>query len=167
MNNDAQVAPRHRPSGPAHSVHHVPTWRLAALAAGICATLAAVVVGGAMLVRAPAPARSTGPTARSITVSRPATELPLSNPQIIGLLSTGPNYGPLADSDQRRSCLSGLGYSTATTVLGAQPVDMDGRAAVLMVLPADTPRMVLALVVESDCNAAHTGLLANTLVARP
>ena len=142
-------------------------WRLAALVAGICATVAGAVVGGAMLVHAPAPALSAGPTARSITVSRPATELPLSNPQIIGLLSTGPNYGPLADPDQRTSCLSGLGYSTATTVLGAQPVDMDGRAAVLMVLPADTPRMVLALVVESDCNAAHTGLLANTLVARP
>lgn len=120
-----------------------------------------------MLVRTPGPVRSAEPTARRITVSRPATELPLSNPQIIGLLSSGPNYGALADPDQRTSCLSGLGYSTATRVLGAEPVDMGGRAAVLIVLPADTPRMVLALVVESDCNAAHTGLLANTLVARP
>jgi hypothetical protein len=144
-----------------------PPWRLAALVTGVCATVVGAIVGGAMLVRAPAPTRSAGPTARSITVSRPATELPLSNPQIIGLLSAGPNYGPLTDPDQRTSCLSGLGYSRATTVLGAEPVDMDGRPAVLMVLPADTPRMVLALVVESDCNAAHTGLLANTLVARP
>jgi hypothetical protein len=135
--------------------------------AGICAIVAGVVVGAAMLMRTPGPALSAGPTARSITVSRPATALPLSNPQIIGLLSTGPDYGPLADADQRTSCLSGLGYPRETRILGAEPVDMNGRAAVLMVLPADTPRMVLALVVESDCNAAHTGLLANTLVARP
>lgn len=156
-----------RRAGPAHSMRHTPPARLLALVAGICATLVGVAVGGAMVVRAPGPTRSAGPTARSITVSRPATELPLSNPQIIGLLSTGPNYGPLADPGQRTSCLSGLGYPAATVVLGAEPVDMDGRPAVLMVLPADTPRMVLALVVAPDCNAAHTGLLANTLVARP
>ena len=178
MDDDAGREPRpitpgppaatgHRPPGPAHSMRQPPRWQQAALVTGIGAALAGAAVGAAMLAHAPAPARSAGPTARSITVSRPATELPLSNPQIIGLLSTGPNYGPLADPDQRTSCLSGLGYSTATTVLGAEPVDMDGRPAVLMVLPADTPRMVLALVVESDCNAAHTGLLANTLVARP
>jgi len=52
-------------------------------------------------------------------------------------------------------------------VLGARPVDMNGRPAILIVLPADTPRMVLALVVEPDCSAAHSGLLANTLVTRP
>jgi hypothetical protein len=27
--------------------------------------------------------------------------------------------------------------------------------------------MVLALVVEPDCNSAHSGLLADTLVSRP
>jgi hypothetical protein len=149
-------------------MRHPPRWQLLARVAGIGAAVVAAVVGGAMLVHTPQqPARSTGPTARRITVPRRATELPLSNPQIIGLLTSGPNFGPLADPGQRTSCLSGLGYSTGIPVLGAQPVDMDGRAAVLMVLPADTPRMVLALVVESDCNAAHTGLLANTLVARP
>jgi hypothetical protein len=36
-----------------------------------------------------------------------------------------------------------------------------------MLLPADTPRTVLALIVEPDCNSAHTGLLASTVVSRP
>jgi hypothetical protein len=44
---------------------------------------------------------------------------------------------------------------------------MRGRPAVLLVLPADTPRTLLALVVEPNCNSAHTGLLANILVTRP
>jgi hypothetical protein len=124
-------------------------------------------VGALMLARGPAPPWSSGPTAESITVSRQPAELPLSNPQIVGLLSQPPDYGPLADPQQRASCLSGLGYPGATAVLGARPVDMNGRPAVLIVLPADSPGKVLALVVEPDCNAAHSGLLANTLVNRP
>jgi hypothetical protein len=165
----SQPAPPHQgpPREPAHSVRHTPRWQLIGLAAGVGAAVVGVVLGGVMLVREPAPTRSAGPTAESVTVSRPASKLPLSDPQIVGLLSHRPDYGPLADPRRRASCLSGLGYSTATPVLGARPVDMHGRPAVLMVLAADTPRMLLALVVEPDCNSAHTGLLANTLVTRP
>jgi hypothetical protein len=163
----AAAAP-HRPGGqPAHSVRHTPRWQRAALVSGVGAAVVGAVVGGVMLVREPALTQSLGPTAKSITVSRAATNLPLSNPQIVGLLSHSPDYGALADPQQRASCLSGLGYSAATAVLGARPVDMHGRPAVLMVLPADTPGMVLALVVEPDCNSAHSGLLADTLVTRP
>jgi anti-sigma factor RsiW len=161
----AALRDEHR--GPAHSVRPTPRWQLIALVAGVGAAIVGAVVGGLMLARDPAPTWSSGPTAESITVSRQATELPLSNPQIVGLLSQRPDYGPLGDPQQRASCLSGLGYSAATTVLGARPVDMNGRPAVLIVLPADTPRTVLALVVEPGCNAAHSGLLANTLVTRP
>jgi hypothetical protein len=162
-----QTAPPHRSAGPAHSVRHTPRWQLVALVAGVAAAVVGVVIGGLMLMRDPAPTRSAGPTAESITVSRPATELPLSGPQLAGLLSHRPDYGPLADPQRRADCLSGLGYSAATAVLGARQVDMHGRPAVLMLLPADTAGMVLALVVEPDCNSAHTGLLANTLVTRP
>ena len=153
--------------GPAHSVRHTPRWQLVGLVAGVGAAVVGLIVGGVMLVREPAPTRSAGPTAESITVSRPASDVPLSDPQIVGLLSQRPDYGPLADPQRRASCLSGLGYSAATTVLGARQVDMHGRPAVLVLLPAETPQTVRALVVEPDCNSAHTGLLANTEVTRP
>jgi anti-sigma factor RsiW len=162
-----QAAPPHRPGQPAHSVRHTPRWQLIALVAGVGATVLGVFVGALTLVREPASARSAGPTAKSITVSRPATELPLSDPQVVSLLSQSPDYGPLADPQQRASCLNGLGYSAAATVLGARPLDTRGQPAVLLLLPADTPRMVLAVVVEPDCSSGHTGLLANTLVTRP
>jgi hypothetical protein len=163
-----QAAPPHRsPREPTHSVRHAPRWQVAALVAGVGAAVVGSVLGGVMLTRDPAPTRPAGPTAKSITVSPPPGDVPLSNPQIVGLLSRSPDYGPLADPERRASCLSGLGYSAATAVLGAQPVDTHGRPAVLMVLPADTPRTVLVLVVETGCNSAHTGLLANTLVTRP
>jgi hypothetical protein len=162
-----QAAPPQRPPRePAHSVRHAPRWQVVGLVAGVAAAVLGAVLGGVMLTREPAPTRPAGPTAESITVSRPLGNLPLSDPQIVGLLSRSPDYGPLADPERRTSCLSGLGYS-ATAVLGAQPVDMHGRPAVLMVLPADTPKTVLVLVVEPGCNSAHTGLLANTLVTRP
>jgi hypothetical protein len=152
---------------PAHSARHTPRWQVYALVAGIGAAIVGAVIGALTLMRDPAPTWSTGPTAESITVSRPATVLPLSNPQIVGLLSERPDYGPLADPPRRAACLAGLGYPADTAVLGARPVEMRGRPAVLMVLPADTPGKALALVVEQDCNAAHSGLLANTLVTRP
>ena len=161
----AALREQHR--APAHSARHTPRWQLIALVAGVGAAVVGAVVGGLMLTRDPAPTWSTGPTAERITASRQATALPLSNPQIVGLLTQRPDYGPLADPAQRASCLSALGYSATTGVLGARPVDMNGRPAVLIVLPADTPRTVLALVVEPGCDAAHSGLLANTLVTRP
>jgi hypothetical protein len=161
------AALRDRGQAPGHSVRYTPRWQLIALVAGVAAAIIGAVVGGLMLTLPPEPTWSAGPTAETITVSRPATELPLSTPQIVGLLSQSPDYGQLADPQQRASCLSGLGYSAATAVLGARPIDMYGRPAVLMLLPADSPGKVLALVVEPGCSAAHTGLLANTLVTRP
>jgi hypothetical protein len=136
-------------------------------AVGLGATLVAIVVGAVMLVRDPAPTRSATPTAESITVSRPPPNIPLSDPQILGLLSHDPDYGPLADPQRRSSCLSGLGYPGATTVLGARPVDMDGRPGVLLLMPGNTAKAVAALIVDPNCNSAHTGLLADTVITRP
>jgi hypothetical protein len=154
---------------PTHSVRRpsLGRFQLLGLVSGLVAAAVAVVLGALMLVRDPAPTRSSGPTAESITVSRPPRNIPLSDPQIVGLLSRGPDYGPLADPKRRTSCLKGLGYSAATNVLGARPVDMFGRPGVLLLLPGETPREVVALVVEPNCSSAHTGLLANTVVTRP
>jgi hypothetical protein len=60
-----------------------------------------------------------------------------------------------------------LGYPGATTVLGARPVDMDGRPGVLLLMPGNTAKAVAALIVDPNCNSAHTGLLADTVITRP
>jgi hypothetical protein len=170
-----QAAPPHRVDrfhpGPAthalgRSVPRLRRLQVWGLIIGLSAAVAGVVVGGAMLMRSE-PTKSAGPTAESITVSRPPPDIPLSDPQIVGLLSRSPDYGPLADPQRRASCLNGLGYAAATKVLGARPVDMYGRPGVLMLLPGETPKTVVALVVEPNCSSAHTGLLANTVVTRP
>jgi hypothetical protein len=161
------AALRAAPDTPAHSARQTTRWQLVALVTGVGATLVGAVVGALMLARPPEPTWSSGPTAERITVSRPATELPLPPWQVTALLTETPNWGPLADPDRRAACLSGLGYASSTPVLGARPVDMNGRPGILMLLAADSPGKVLALVVAPDCTAAHTGLLANTLLTRP
>ena len=78
-----------------------------------------------------------------------------------------PDFGPLADSRRRASCLSGLGYPANARVLGARPIDIAGHPAVLLVLPGDTPGAVKALAVAPTCSAANTGLSADRMVTRP
>lgn len=163
-----RVASFPRRARAAHSVRRsVPRLQLFGALAGLCASVVAVGIGAVMLLRTPAPIPSAGPTAERITVFEGPRDIPLSDPQIVGLLTRSPDYGPLADPQRRASCLSGLGYSATTKVLGARPVDMQGRPAVLMVLPADTPQSVIALVVAPNCSAAGTELLASTVVTRP
>jgi hypothetical protein len=154
--------------GPAHAIRPPSRRiRLVGLVTGLAAAAVGVVVGGLMLTHDPAPTWPAGPTAERITVSRPPPDLPLSDPQLFTLLTRSPEFGPLADPRRRASCIDGLGYPAATQVLGAQPVDMHGRPAVLMLLPGDTPQQMVALVVDANCRSAHTGLLANKVVTRP
>lgn len=167
-----RAAPSPRAGGSAaHSVRRsVPRLRrlqLAGAVAGGCAALVAVGLGALVLARPPAPTRPASPTAELITVSRPPRAIPLTDAQLLELLADRPDYGPLADAGRRASCLGGLGYPATAAVLGARPLDIDGRPGVLLLLPGGTPATVVALVVRPDCSAANTGLLAETTVRRP
>jgi hypothetical protein len=161
--------------GPLHSVRPSRLSRLQVLGliAGASAVLVGVIVGAWVLTRGSEPALSHGPTARQITVSRAAPGIPLSHAQMAALLSATPDYGPLADPQRRGSCLNGLGHSAATAVLGARPLEMDGRPAVLLLLPGESPDAVVAVAVEQHCSATLPGRLAETVltgvnrVARP
>jgi hypothetical protein len=146
---------------------HIRPARIAAGAAGVGALLAAIGFGTASLLNEPAPAPSAPTTAMHITVSTPPPAIPLSAPEIVGLLVHTPDYGPLADPARRASCLGGLGYSASTPVLGARPIDINARPGVLLVLPADSPADLAVFAVALNCSAADTGLLASTQVPRP
>jgi hypothetical protein len=118
-----------------------------------------------MVSREPAPTYPAGPTAEKITVARPAATVPLPEPQILALLTRPPDYGPLSDLRQRGSCLARLGYGS-TPVLGAAPLDIDGKPAVLILLAGDAPDLVVAVAVDPRCGGAHPGLLARSVVTR-
>jgi hypothetical protein len=162
------AALRAESSAPSHSQRRPPLRRLhvIGLGVGVGAALAGVIVGAAVLGRDPTPTFPAGPTAEQLTVSRPAPTIPLPDPQIIGLLTRTADYGPLTDPQRRDSCLAGLGYAARTPVLGARPINIYGRPAVLMLLPGETPEAVVAVAVEPGCSRAHTHLLAKTVVTR-
>jgi hypothetical protein len=145
--------------------------RVAVAVTGLAAAAVAAWLGTAALITAPAPALAPTPsrptTAEHITVSRPPMTIPLSDQQILGLLDAKPDFGPLADPQRRTSCLAGLGYPANARILGGRPLQIAGRPAVLLVLPADTPGTVTALAVAPNCSSVDTGLLADRLIHRP
>lgn len=156
------------PGGGAHAARpRIRPLRTIPAVAGLCAVLAAVGFGTAALLRAPDPTPSTPVTAEHITVSTPPMAIPLSQDEILGLLNLSPDYGPLADPARRASCLSGLGYPASTQVLGARPIEINGRPGILLVVPGDTPHGLVAYAVAPNCSAADTGLLANTQIPHP
>lgn len=141
--------------------------------AGFSAIAAAIGLGTAALLGTPSSTPST-PIAEHITVSRPvsrpAAVIPLSVPQIVELLDHAPNYGSSEDSlddpQRRASCLSGLGYPASTPVLGAQPIEINGRPAVVLLLPGGTPDELVVFAIARSCSAADTGLWASTALPR-
>jgi hypothetical protein len=153
--------------GAAHSARpRLRPGTVAAGVAGMSGVLAAIGIGTAALINAPAPIPSTSVTAEHITVSTPPMVVPLSPGEILGLLDHSPDYGPLNDPSRRASCLSGLGYPASTQVLAARPIEINARAGVLLVLPGDTPNNLAVFAVAMNCSAADTGLLANTQIPR-
>ncbi|OBK93902.1 hypothetical protein A5645_17685 [Mycobacterium asiaticum] len=140
--------------------------RLIAGIAGLCAVVAAVAVGTTALLHEPPSTASTPATADHITVSTPVPLIPLSDQEIRALLHRAPDFGALANAAQRASCLAGLGYPASVQVLGAQPVDVNARPGVVLVMPGDTPDTVIAYAVALNCSAADTGMLASTAIPR-
>jgi hypothetical protein len=141
--------------------------RLAVAAAGLVAVTVAVWLGTRALITAPASTPSRPTTINQITVSRPPATIPLSDRQILALLDDRPDFGALTDPHRRASCLAGLGYPADARVLGARPVDIGGRPAVLLLLPGDTPGAISALAVALTCSSVDTGLSADRIVHRP
>jgi hypothetical protein len=154
---------------------HIRAASVIAGATGLGAVIAAIAVGTFALVKAPAPTPSTSATAEHITVSAPPMVIPLSQAQMLALLSQRPDFGPpqgplssaLKDPSRLASCLSGLGYPASTQLLGARPIDINARPGVLLVLPGDTPDNLAVFAVTLSCSAADTGLLAETQIPRP
>lgn len=142
-------------------------WRRTAAVTGALAAVLALGIGlvalsGGDEATDPAFARTPGTSARHLTARSPA--MPLTDPQILELLRNPPDLGPLSDP---QSCLDSLDHPAETRILGAAPVTLGTRAAVLLVLPAPDPSSVIAVVVAPDCPATGTGVLARTELARP
>ncbi len=140
--------------------------RVIAAGAGLCAVVAAIGVGTAALLNEPDSTPSAAVTANHITISTPVPVIPLSDAEIRDLLHRLPDFGALGNASQRASCLGGLGYPASEQVLGAQPLEINARPGVLLVMRGDTSDSLVAYAVALNCSAADTGLLATTAIPR-
>lgn len=131
------------------------------------AALTAAGLGTAMLLRSGGSVPAGAPSAQHLTEQPPPVTVPLSEAEIVGLLTGPPDLGALTDPRRRSSCLSGLGYPAVDAVLGGRQVEVNGAPAVVLVLPGDTPDTMAALAVRPNCSSVDTGLLADTQIRRP
>lgn len=159
------VAPSDGAARPAHAAR--PTGqhrRLVAAVIGAAAVLAAAGVGTTALLRSDDAAPSALTSANMITVT---PTVPLTSRDLVALVGRSPDFGPLADESKRASCLTGLGYPSTQQILGAEPVLIDGKPTIVLVLPGDRPEELVALAVAPTCSSVTTGLVADTTVRRP
>lgn len=148
----------------------------AGLAAAACVAVAITVVAQNNRRAADTTATVAGPslsqqiaprTAAPVAPELPAqsalgqTAFPLSGNEITALVGRTPAFGELDNAARRASCLTGLGLSASTPVLGAQTLDIDGPA-VLMVLPAGRPGELLAVAVRPGCSESDPQRVAQT-----
>ncbi len=158
-----------RGAGPAHTDRPL-RGRRAALWCGLAAALIGLCAGVAALTGTAAPTRSTGPTAEQITVARRNAPMPLPDADILALLRRPADLGALADPRRWSACLHGLKRDPTEPVLGATPVTVAGRLAVLVVLPGrDSARAgsVTAVVLDAACSATDRRPVAEKSLPRP
>lgn len=155
-------------TGATHSARRIRARRPRAVAviAGVAAAIVGVGVAVAALGGEDA-VPSSRDTVDRITASPGPDDFPVPAAQIYGVLDGPVDAGPLAAPQRLSACLTALGYPAATTPLGARPVRVADRPAVLLVLPGDGPRDVTAAVVDPTCGAGGDGLIATTTLRRP
>ncbi|CDO08020.1 hypothetical protein C1S82_18155 [Mycolicibacterium cosmeticum] len=154
------------PAGPAHAARPL-RWRRTALVCGVAAVLAGLGLGAVALSDTSAPPRSAGPTAQQITVAHRPAPMPLSRADILALLGRPADLGALAEPQRWAACLRGLRRDPAQPILGATPVTVAGRPAVVVVFPGTRPTDVQAVTLDTGCDAAHGATLAETTLPRP
>ncbi|WP_227999824.1 hypothetical protein [Mycolicibacterium sp. P1-5] len=158
------VAPASSPSAAHARRPAARSGRLVAAGVGAVAVLAAIGLGTAALLRSGGPTASTLTSASMITVT---PKMPISSRELNSLIARSPDFGPLADPKRRAACLSALGYPGSVQVLGAEQVQVDGKPAIVLVLPGDQPDVIVGVTVAASCSSVDTGLIAETTVRRP
>ena len=164
-----QAAPPHRPPRePAHSVRHTPRWQVVGLVAGVGAAVVGVVRRRADADARPCTDPPGGADGRehhgvAAAVRAPVVGSPDRRPAVTEPRTTARSR---TRNGVRPACRTGLlgghagaGRATGRHARAARGAHAAGRRH------AEDARCVL--VVEPNCNSAHTGLLANTLVTRP
>lgn len=128
-------------------------WAAAAAVAGLAAAGAVVAVTAHNTGPTGAPAQAAPPTASTATATLPTFTFDhregIDSRVLLSALGATDPAAPHLPS--LGGCLTAHGLSTSTPLLGTASITVDGRAGVLLLVPAATPPAITALVVGQEC----------------
>jgi hypothetical protein len=172
---DAALAAEARPAAPVVSLDEARKRRNRRLGLGGGGVLvAAAAVFGIVLAVSPGAkdANTPGDAAPAPTTSSAGTNAvpPLAVKEAelgsaVGEVLKAQNYGPLETPDRLAGCLKGGGIASSGNPLGISPITLDGKDAVMAILPAGLGQYRLVVLDPKTCGPDKpAGVLANTTI---
>lgn len=108
------------------------------------------------------------PAATSSNTADAAPPLALQRDELgsaVGEVLKAQNYGPLETPDRLAGCLKGGGITSSGTPLGISPINLEGKDAVMAILPAGLGEFRLVVLDPKTCGPDQpAGVLADTTI---
>ncbi|WP_434451979.1 hypothetical protein [Lentzea sp. E54] len=170
---DAALAAEARPAAPVVSLDEARKRRNRRLGLGGGVLVAAAAAFGIVFAVSPGGDQANTPPAaqdRPTTSASVSAEPPLAVSSddlgsVVGEVLKAQNYGPLETPDRLSECLKGGGIASSGNPLGISPIDLEGKDAVMAILPAGLGQYRLVVLDPKTCGPDKPeGVLANTTI---
>lgn len=170
---DAALAAEARPVAPVVSLDEARKRRNRRLGLGGGVLVAAAAAFGIVLAVSPGgqQANTPGDAAPAPTTNSDASApLSLKRDELgsaVGEVLKAQNYGPLETPDRLAGCLKGGGITSSGNPLGISPINLEGKDAVMAILPAGLGKYRLVVLDPATCGPDKPqGVLADTTVGQ-
>ena len=169
---DAALAAEARPAAPVVSLDEARRRRNRRLGLGGAGVLvAAAAAFGVVLAVSPGPKPASNdaqPAPTTSSASNAAPPLALKRDELgsaVGDVLKAQNFGPLETPDRLAGCLQGGGITSSGNPLGISPITLDGKDAVMAILPAGLGQYRLVVLDPKTCGPDKPeGVLADTTI---
>lgn len=170
---DAALAAEARPVAPVVSLDEARKRRNRRLGLGGGVLVAAAAAFGIVFAVSPGgqQANTPGDAAPAPTTNSDASApLSLKRDELgsaVGEVLKAQNYGPLETPDRLAGCLKGGGITSSGNPLGISPINLEGKDAVMAILPAGLGKYRLVVLDPATCGPDKPqGVLADTTVGQ-
>ncbi|RAS68097.1 hypothetical protein C8D87_102160 [Lentzea atacamensis] len=167
---DAALAAEARPAAPVVSLDEARKRRNRRLGLGGGVLVAAAAAFGIVLAVSPGTQQPSNDAKPAPTTSSANTAPPLALKRdelgsAVGDVLKAQNFGPLETPDRLAGCLRGGGITSSGNPLGISPITLDGKDAVMAILPAGLGQYRLVVLDPETCGPDKPeGVLADTTI---
>ncbi|SEP69381.1 hypothetical protein SAMN05216188_101201 [Lentzea xinjiangensis] len=155
---DAALAAEARPAAPVVSLAEARKRRNRRLGLGGGVLVAAAAAFGIVMVMSPEtrqqPSNNAQPPASTSSAVTAEPPLALQRDELgsaVGEVLKAQNYGPLETPDRLAGCLQGGGITSSGKPLGISPINLEGKNAVMAILPAGLGQFRLVVLDPETC----------------